>query len=72
LAISPAPLVVTAANASRLYGDPNPAFTGTIAGLKNGDNIGLRSPLLPISRSETMQSFRLCLIPTGWQLCSHH
>ena len=40
LAISPAPLVVTAANASRLYGDPNPAFTGTITGLKNGDNIG--------------------------------
>ncbi len=40
LAISPAPLVVTAASASRLYGDPNPAFTGTITGLKNGDNIG--------------------------------
>jgi 6-phosphogluconolactonase (cycloisomerase 2 family) len=40
LTISPAPLVVTAANASRLYGDPNPAFTGTITGLKNGDNIG--------------------------------
>ena len=40
LAISPAPLVVTAANASRLYGDPNPAFTGTITGLKNGHNIG--------------------------------
>ncbi|MFL6387045.1 MAG: MBG domain-containing protein [Terriglobales bacterium] len=40
LVISPAPLVVSAANASRLYGDPNPAFTGTITGLKNGDNIG--------------------------------
>ncbi len=40
LTISPAPLVVSAANASRLYGDPNPAFTGTITGLKNGDNIG--------------------------------
>ena len=40
LTISPAPLVVTAANASRLYGDPNPAFTGTITGLKNGDSIG--------------------------------
>ncbi len=34
-----APLVVTAANASRLYGDPNPVFTGTIIGIKNGDNI---------------------------------
>jgi 6-phosphogluconolactonase (cycloisomerase 2 family) len=40
LTVSPAPLVVTAANASRLYGDPNPGFTGTISGLKNGDNIG--------------------------------
>ena len=40
LTISPAPLTVTAANASRLYGDPNPAFTGTITGLKNGDAIG--------------------------------
>jgi hypothetical protein len=40
LTVSPAPLVVTAANASRFYGDPNPGFTGTISGLKNGDNIG--------------------------------
>jgi len=34
-----APLVVTAINAGRFYGDPNPAFTGTITGLKSGDNI---------------------------------
>src|SRR6185437_15024727 len=40
LTVTQAPLVVTAANASRLYGDPNPAFTGTITGLKNGDTIG--------------------------------
>ncbi|HEY1939352.1 MAG TPA: MBG domain-containing protein [Candidatus Angelobacter sp.] len=40
LTISPAPLVVTAASASRLYGDPNPGFTGAITGLKNGDSIG--------------------------------
>jgi len=39
LTVTAAPLTVTAANASRLYGDPNPAFTGTIAGIKNGDNI---------------------------------
>src|SRR5207244_5985983 len=30
---------VTAADANRLYGDPNPAFTGTITGIKNADNI---------------------------------
>ena len=39
LTINPAPLTVTAANASRVYGDPNPTFTGTITGIKNGDNI---------------------------------
>ena len=39
LTITPAPLSVTAANASRLYGDPNPAFTGAIVGIKNGDAI---------------------------------
>lgn len=39
LTVTPAPLTATAINASRLYGDPNPAFTGTITGLKNGDNI---------------------------------
>lgn len=33
------PLVVTAINAGRFYGDPNPSFTGTITGLKSGDNI---------------------------------
>src|SRR6185437_293655 len=39
LTISPAPLTVTAANAARLYGDSNPAFSGTITGIKNGDTI---------------------------------
>jgi hypothetical protein len=39
LTITPAPLSVTADNASRVYGDPNQVFTGTITGIKNGDNI---------------------------------
>jgi hypothetical protein len=39
LTVTPAPLSVAAANASRQYGDPNPAFTGTVTGIKNGDNI---------------------------------
>src|SRR5262249_54097250 len=39
LTVTASVLTVTAANASRFYGDPNPAFTGTITGLKNGDNI---------------------------------
>jgi hypothetical protein len=39
LVVSPASLTVTAANATRQGGAPNPAFTGTITGLQNGDNI---------------------------------
>jgi hypothetical protein len=39
LVVSPAPLIVTAANASRTYGQTNPVFTGTIIGVTNGDNI---------------------------------
>src|ERR1051326_9544085 len=34
-----ATLVVTPLNAGRFYGDPNPDFSGTISGLKSGDNI---------------------------------
>ena len=33
------PLVVTAMDAGRFYGDSNPSFTGTITGLRAGDNI---------------------------------
>jgi hypothetical protein len=34
-----APLVITAINAGRFYGDPNPVFLGTITGLRSGDTI---------------------------------
>ena len=37
--ISKAPLTITASAAGRTYGDPNPAFSGTIVGIKNGDAI---------------------------------
>ena len=37
--VSPAPLTVTANNASRQSGTSNPNFSGTITGLANGDNI---------------------------------
>src|SRR5207253_2646556 len=39
LTITAAALSVTAANASRVYGSPNPVFTGNIVGIKNSDNI---------------------------------
>jgi hypothetical protein len=39
LAVSQATLTITAGSASRPYGANNPALTGTIAGLRNGDPI---------------------------------
>ncbi len=39
LTVAPAPLAATAANATRVYGTPNPAFTGTLSGVVNGDAI---------------------------------
>ncbi|HVU36590.1 MAG TPA: MBG domain-containing protein [Opitutaceae bacterium] len=38
LTINPAPLTVTFNNQTRVYGDPNPALTYTVSGLKNGDS----------------------------------
>ncbi len=39
LTVLPAPLSVSANNASRPYDTANPTFTGTISGVVNGDNI---------------------------------
>lgn len=39
LYVNQAPLTVTANNASRVYGDANPAFSGEIVGIKNNDAI---------------------------------
>jgi len=39
LTVTPAPLTVTAADQSKVYGTTFTAFTGTIVGLCNGDNI---------------------------------
>jgi len=39
LTVNKAPLTITADDATRLYGDPNPPFAGTISGIKNGDDI---------------------------------
>ena len=39
LDVLPAPLTVTAGNSTRPYGQTNPVFTGTIAGIQNGDNV---------------------------------
>ncbi len=39
LVVSHASLTVTAANTSRIYGQANPVFTGTITGVTDGDNV---------------------------------
>lgn len=39
--VNPAALTITADNASREYGQPNPAFTGSVSGALNGDVITL-------------------------------
>jgi len=39
LTITAAPLIATADNQSKLYGAALPAFTGTLAGVQNGENI---------------------------------
>ncbi len=39
LVVTPAPLSVTANDASRMYGKTNPVFSGTLTGVVNGDNI---------------------------------
>jgi len=39
LVVLPAPLTLTASNTSRVFGQPNPVFTGSLHGLQNGDNI---------------------------------
>jgi hypothetical protein len=39
LRVTPAPLTVTPADASRAFGAANPIFTGTVVGLQNGDTV---------------------------------
>lgn len=43
ISILPAPLKITVGNASRSYGQANPAFTYTIEGLKNGEGTNVIS-----------------------------
>src|SRR5207244_9500245 len=57
LTISKATLTVTADNASRGYGDPNPTFTASYAGFKNGETLATSgvtgSPNLTTSATPT-------------------
>ena len=41
LTVAPAPLVVTASGATKVYGQANPAFTGSVAGILNSDDVSV-------------------------------
>jgi hypothetical protein len=41
LTVNPAPLNASANNASRVYGDANPTFAGTVNGTRNGDVVSI-------------------------------
>ena len=56
LVVTPAPLTVTASNATRVYGQANPAFTAGYAGFVNGDGIGVLTGSPSLSTTATAAS----------------
>jgi hypothetical protein len=56
LSITPAPLTVTANNASRAFGQSNPPFTGAILGFVNGDTSASLSGSLSCTSAATSSS----------------
>lgn len=56
LSITPAPLAVTANNASRSFGQSNPPFTGSILGFVNGDTSSSLSGTLACTSTATSSS----------------
>ena len=81
LSVNPAPLSAVAAAVSRVYGDPNPAFTGTVTGLKNGDVItatfasaaSATSPVALSDRGHTERSgIKTCQLRSKFQQRNSH
>ncbi len=56
LNVKPAPLTVTANNASRAVGQANPAFTATITGFVNGDTVAAISGQASLTTTATQAS----------------
>src|SRR5205814_2143903 len=54
--ITPAPLTMTANNASRPYGQPNPTFTATYSAFVNGETAGVLSGTLTITTTAIQTS----------------
>ena len=56
LVIAPAPLTITANDAARRYGEPNPPFTASATGFKLGQSLGDLSGALSITSPATVLS----------------
>jgi gliding motility-associated-like protein len=56
LTIIPVPLTITAVNATRVYGSPNPAFTATYVGFVLGDDPTKLNPQVSITTTATINS----------------
>jgi parallel beta-helix repeat protein len=67
LTITPAPLVIAAADATKTYGQPNPAFTLLYTGFRNGDNPASLdgAPLILASADQTTGVGDYALSPGG-------
>jgi N-acetylneuraminic acid mutarotase len=78
MSVTKAALSVTAANASRAYGAPNPLFTGTLAGAITGDAItatyaSSATPTTPVGAygPSTAQAITPTLIDPGGRLANY-
>jgi hypothetical protein len=56
LTIAPAPLAITAADAARRFGEPNPAFTATTTGFKLGQTLASLNGTLSLDTPATVLS----------------
>jgi subtilisin-like proprotein convertase family protein len=73
LTVGPAPLLVQANNASRVYGQTNPIFSATFVGLVNNDDArALEGPLLFTTTAETNSPVgSYPIVPSGLSLTNY-
>lgn len=70
LTVTKATLTVTAANASRVYGAANPAFSGTYTGAVNGDNFTI-SGATAATASSSVGTYPITPTATGVNLADY-
>ena len=70
LTVGQAALTVTANDTNRLFGAPNPSFTGTITGIKNGDTI-TATYNTDANASSPVGTYAIVPTPAGAQLTNY-